>query len=299
MKLGTYTFRLDKRTDMSRNEVIDQIQRSGFDFIALDYGELEDGVRHCQKIGFPIENVHLSCRGTSLMWLNDARGDEIMNSYIRQIEHCAEFGVLTGIAHVTYGAEIEPPGEVGLRRYEKIVECAEKHGFTLCMENSKASEHLPYVLEHLKSQNVKYCYDSGHDLGMGYDTEFLYDYLNRYGDRLNALHIHDSIKGFDLHVMPFDGAIDWDIVTKDLANTEYGRKKLCAEPGGKIHAIKEGKSAEELRATYADMAIAEDENLVRFYDGYYTVYEDFTLEQYLDRYLKSMKKLAAMIEKIK
>ena len=154
-------------------------------------------------------------------------------------------------------------------------------------------------MDHFKSPNVHYCYDSGHDLGMGYGTEFLYDYLNRFGDRLGAVHIHDSIKGFDLHVIPFDGAIDWDIVTRDLAKTKYASQKLCAEPGGKIYAIKEGKTAEELRATYADMAIASDESLVRFYDGYYTVYEDFTLEQYLNRYLQSMKKLAAMIEKVK
>lgn len=299
MKLGTYTFRLDKRSDLTRNETIDQIQRSGFDFIALDYGELEDGVRHCQKIGLPVENVHLASRGTSLIWLDDERGDEIMNSYCDQIKHCAEFGVLTGIAHVTYGSEIAPPGENGFRRYAKIVECAEKYNFNLCVENTRASEHLVYVMDRFKSPNVHYCYDSGHDLGMAYDTEYLYDFLNRYGDRLNALHIHDSIKGFDLHVMPFDGAIDWDLVTKDLAKTKYGTQKLCAEPGGKIHAIKEGKTAEELRATYADMAIANDESLVRFYDGYYTVYEDFTLEQYLDRYLQSMKKLAAMIEKAK
>ncbi len=296
MKLGTYTFSHGKNDHRSVEEKIDLIQKNGFDFVALDYSNLEDGVRHCQRIGFPVENVHLACRGTSKIWLKDDSGDEIVEGYCDQIKNCAEHGVMTGIAHVTYGADILPPSEIGYKRYEKIVNCAQKYNFNLCVENSRASEHLPFVMDSFKGSNVKYCYDSGHDLGMGYGTEFLYDYLPRYGDRLGAVHIHDSIKGFDLHVIPFDGAINWDLITKQLAKTEYAKQKLCAEPGGLIHAIKEGKTAEELRATYADMAIANDESLVRFYDGYYTAYEDLTVEEYLERYLKALKKLAAMIE---
>ena len=301
MKLGTYTFTHGKKNARIQDtrtieEKIELIQKMGFDFVALGYSDVEDGARYCQKIGFPVENVHLACRGTSKIWLNDDSGDEIVEGYCNQIKHCVECGVTTGIAHVTYGLEIEPPSERGFRRYEKIVECAEKHNFTLCVENSKASEHLVYVMDSFKSPNVRYCYDSGHDLGMGHGTEYLYDYLPRYGDRLGAVHIHDSIKGFDLHVIPFDGAIDWDLVAKQLAQTEYAKQKLCAEPGGMIHAIKEGKTAEELRNTYADMAIAGDESLVRFYDGYYTVYEDLSVEEYLERYLNSMKKLARLIE---
>lgn len=297
MKLGTYNCQYDRRNPVSLTECLEVIQKIGFDFAALGYPDLEEGVRFCQKIGLPVENVHLSCRGTSKIWLDGDEGDAIVEGYCEQIKHCVEFGVMTGIAHVTYGLELDPPSEKGRRRYQRIVECAEKNNFHLCVENSRASEHLPYVMEHFKSPNVHFCYDSGHDLGMGYDTEYLYDYLNRYGDRLGALHIHDSIKGFDMHVVPFDGAIDWERVTADLAKTAYGREKLCAEPGGMIYAIKEGKSAEELRATYADMAIANDERFMRFYDGYYTAYEGMPIDEYYDRYLQSMKKLAAMIEK--
>lgn len=296
MKLGTYTFNHGKQDQRSVEEKIDLFQKIGFDFVALDYANLVEGVRHCQKIGFPVENVHLLSRDTSLIWLEDERGDAIMNRYCEQIERCVEHGVMTGIAHVTYGSEIAPPGEAGYRRYAKIVECAEKHNFNLCVENTRASEHLVYVMDRFKSPNVYFCYDSGHDIGMAHNTKYYNKFLSSYGDRLGAVHIHDSIKDFDLHVIPFDGAIDWDFVSKELAKTKYGAEKLCAEPGGLIHAIKEGKTADELRATYADMAIANDESLVRFYDGYYTVYEELSMEEYLERYLKGLKKLGAMIE---
>lgn len=111
------------------------------------------------------------------------------------------------------------------------------------------------------------------------------------------LHIHDSIKGFDMHMAPFDGAIDWERVAKDLAATAYGRQKLCAEAGGYICAKKPGKTAAELRETYKDFAIIDDKRLVKFYDGYYTVYEDCSVEEILERYLNGMKRISEMIER--
>ncbi|MBQ8894361.1 MAG: sugar phosphate isomerase/epimerase [Clostridia bacterium] len=292
MKFGTYTFNYE---DLPLLDRLERIRGVGFDFVALDRTELEEGIPLCEKLGIPVENVHLNSRGTSKMWLEDDEG--ITERYCDQIAYCANHGVLTGVAHVTYGKEIAPPSEMGLRRFERMAECAEKHRFTLCIENTRASEHLAYVLDHIKSPYVRYCYDSGHEMGMAYGTPEFGTYLKRYGDRLGALHLHDSIAGFDLHVAPFDGALDWERVAAELRQTAYAQEKLCVEPGGRIHAKKEGKTAGELRATYAAMAIATDESLARFYDGYYTVYESLDLEQILDRYLQGLKKLGKMIQK--
>ena len=61
-----------------------------------------------------------------------------------------------------------------------------------------------------------------------------------------------------MHMAPFDGAIDWEQIAKDLAATAYGREKLCVEPGGVVHALKPGKTAAQLRETYKDFAIIDD-----------------------------------------
>lgn len=292
MKFGTYTFAYE---DRPLEERLRTIQAVGYDFVALDSGEMKQGVALCEKLGLPIENVHLSSRGTSKMWLEDDEG--ITDRYCEEIAFCAANGLRVGIAHVTYGSQILPPNEQGLRRFERLAECAERNRFTLCLENTRASEHLEAVMERLKCAHIRYCYDSGHEIGMATGTPYFDRYLTQYGDRLGALHLHDSIPGFDLHVAPFDGAIDWARVAGRLAETEYGSQKLCAEPGGQINAKKEGKTAEELRRTYAAMAIAGDRELVRFYDGYYTVYESLSLEEYLDRFLRGMKRVAQLMKK--
>ncbi len=292
MLYGTYIF---KHESLSAAERIKAIKAAGFDFIALSYGaDLAEQVALCHQLELPIENVHLNCRGTSKLWDSEEEGAPILEGYCRQIRECAELGIKIGIAHVTYGSVLKPAGEEGLARFGKIVECAKQYDFTLAFENSKASEHLSYVLDHFKDENVRFCYDTGHDLGMAVDTEYFNNYLPRYGDRLGAIHLHDTIPGFDMHSAPFDGAIDWQTIAGQLAQTDYAKEKLCLEPGGRIHALKEGRTAEELRDCYREMAIAKT-SLMQFYDGYYTAYAELSFEQLLERYLAGMKRVAALI----
>lgn len=290
MKFGTYTFSCD---NLPLTERLTRIRDIGYDFVALNYfPELADHVRHCEKIGLPIENVHLKCNGTSKIWLNDDSGEEIVNFYCEQIRACADMGLKIGIAHPTWGKKIEPPNQRGLERYERIVECAEKHNFILAVENTKSREHMLAIMDHFDSPNAKFCWDVGHQIGYDPDAPF----MEKYGEKLCALHIHDTKENSDLHIAPLDGAGNWKKIAKDLASTVYGREKLLAEPGGRIHSLKEGLTASEIRARYETLAAVDNEKILRFYDGYYTCFEDMNFDQIAAYYLERMHDLAALIE---
>jgi len=290
MKFGTYTFPCD---DLPMTERLTRIRDVGYDFVALNYfPEIAEHVNHCEKIGLPIENIHLKCNGTSKLWLDDDSGDAIEDFYCEQIRLCSELGLKVGIAHTTWGKNLVPPNARGLKRYERIVECAEKHGFTLAVENTKSREHLMAIMDHFDSPNVKFCWDVGHQIG--YDPEA--PFMEKYGDRLCALHLHDTKENSDLHIAPLDGAGSWETVAKALASTAYGREKLCAEPGGRIHSVKEGLTASQIRARYESLAAADNEKIVRFYDGCYTVFEDMDFDAIALYYLQRMRELAEMIE---
>lgn len=293
MQYGTALFSYD---DLSVFECLDRIKAMGFDFVALHVCEgWEEHVQYCRKIGLPIENVHLQCRGTSKLWGNEG-WEEILEGYLNQIRTCGSLGIRRAIAHVTYGIQLDPPSPEGLERFAKIVSCAQKEGVTLAFENSRATAHLYTVLDHFQGENTVFCYDSGHDLGMALGTEFFNAFLPRYGHRLGALHLHDTIPGFDMHAAPFDGAIDWEIIARQLAATDYAREKLCVEPGGKINAKKEGKTAAELRECYKKMAIAQTP-LMEFHDGYYTAYANLSMEEYLDRWMTGLKRISKLMER--
>jgi len=64
------------------------------------------------------------------------------------------------------------------------------------------------------------CYDSGHGNGI---TRGGIDELDRLKDRLICLHLHDNNGALDEHLMPFEGTIDWDRLTRIIAASSYDR----------------------------------------------------------------------------
>lgn len=68
----------------------------------------------------------------------------------------------------------------------------------------------------------------GSFLGLGYDCGHweLIDpgkttVLDQFGDRLIATHIHDNFGVKDDHLLPFDGRMDWSLITNAIATTSY------------------------------------------------------------------------------
>ena len=60
---------------------------------------------------------------------------------------------------------------------------------------------------------MRFCYDSGHNHCFDGD----YDYLEKYGDKLICLHLHDNMGDSDSHTLNKYGNIDWDVVASKLA----------------------------------------------------------------------------------
>ena len=175
-----------------------------------------------------------------------------------------------------------------------ICKCAEKYGVVVALENSVSREHLYYVLDNIKSPYVGHCFDSGHRNAFAHDTDF----LAKYGDRLVATHIQDNDGANDLHLMPFDGTINWEQVSAELAGTSYARKQICAEVAGIKRREREGMTAQQIRESLAHVS-AEKQGLVTYEDGAFTTYVGFTYEQLIDRLYSAMTRIASMIESAK
>ena len=139
--------------------------------------------------------------------------------------------------HLTGFPPYPPVSELGLKRIEELVYLAEQKNVKLAFENLWTFEHLDAIFGRFSSHNVGFCYDSGHE-----NLNLYRDCLNSYGDRLFALHINDNFRdGYDAHVLPFDGTIDWDkkmrqinqcknvdFFTLEIYKLEYGEhEKSC------------------------------------------------------------------------
>ncbi len=249
-------------------ERIAAIHDVGFDAVCLDFeAEListetswENQVRLCEKYGLPIENVHLTGAGMTDVWSDGAAGDFVIDRLIRELGDMTSLGIRTGVAHVTWGHD-HPAGafETGLARYLRVAEAAERLGVYLALENSVYPEYVRYLLDHIDSAHVGFCYDSGHENAFSPGENF----LSSYADRLLAMHLHDNDGVHDLHTMPFEGTVDWKKTVGQLSRAPLFSRMITLECGLGAHGLADGFAAalDSARRLYALATDAAEDGL--------------------------------------
>lgn len=96
----------------------------------------------------------------------------------------------------------------------KNVDYAESLDVKVAFENTKIKGYLDYVIY---NANVGICFDSGH-----YHVHFDDDLdFSKFKNRIFAVHLHDNDKSGDLHLIPFDGTLNWESVVKNLKDSNY------------------------------------------------------------------------------
>lgn len=294
IKIGTY---LVKDASLPASERLRMTVDAGFDFMCLTTGALFSGdltPAMCQAAGVDFDNVHLTGKETTLIWSEGEAGQRVTERYCDEIRRVTDFGIRTGIIHVTWGATKKPApiSEMALGRFEQIIRTAEKYDFDLAFENSVFPEYLYAVLDRFDSPRARYCFDSGHRNAFTPGENF----VARYGDRLAATHMQDNEGASDLHMMPYDGSIDWSSVAHMLAGTALGRDHICAEIAGVVSRECPGRSAEEIRRSLSRIAILDDPALVEIADGGFTIYGKLTYAERVARLAAGMRRLAAAVE---
>ena len=204
-------------------ETINSINNAGFKNVFvqwydenLEYSQ-EEQVKLCKKLGFNIIFAHLGYQNINSIWEEGIDGDNLVKRYKKDIKDCKENGIPMVVMHLTSKKKAPIYGEIGLNRIRKIIEYAKELNIKVAFENTKIKGYLEYVLEHIKDDNVGICFDAGH-YHVHFDDEFNFEFFK---DRIFAVHLHDNDKSDDLHLLPFDGTIDWKYVINKLKECDY------------------------------------------------------------------------------
>lgn len=217
----------------------EKIKAAGFDSILLWWGNDEKENRQervvlAEKHHLIIENVHAQTDNLNSLWLSGDEGEQTVSELITEIEACGIYGISTIVLHLTNGSAPPSLSEAGIKRIERLINTAEKMNVQIAFENIRIPQHTQYILDHYHSASVGLCYDSGHE---NYWTPEI-DWLNLYGNRIFAIHLHDNTGNGDSHMIPFDGNIDWDTKLKALAGSSYqGSITLEAEYHHGVYAM--------------------------------------------------------------
>ena len=207
-------------------DTLKTVKKAGFKkvFLSFKFGgwtEYQENMfNECKKLGLDVVFIHMSYkkgRNIEKIWYEDSSGDELVEGYIEDLTKIRKLGIPIVVMHVSKTREKPILTEIGLKRWKRIVEHAEKIGIDIALENTVWPGVLEYIFDNIDSENLKICYDCGHDHAYFKNT-FNFE---RFKNKIALTHLHDNDQSDDLHWIPFDGSVDWIRVTKQLANANY------------------------------------------------------------------------------
>ena len=204
-------------------ETIYSIKNAGFNNVFVQWYDenwkisQEEQVKLCKKLGMNVVFAHLGYQTINSIWEEGRKGEELVKRYKKNIKECKKNNIPMVVMHLTREKVAPMYNEIGLNRLKKIVEYAKELGIRVAFENTKIQGYLEYVLENLKYDNVGICFDSGHNHAH-FDDEFNFEFFK---NRIFAVHLHDNDKSDDMHLLPFDGTIDWQKLIKKLKEANY------------------------------------------------------------------------------
>jgi len=176
------------------------------------------------KLGMDFEFVHGPWRGINAFWA-EGDGYKSLDAEIRRcIDFASEAGVPTIILHISSGWYPPSVNELGLSRFDSVVDYATEKGIVVAFENLRNVENVLYFMQRYEDNDfVRYCYDAGHE--HCYTPE--HDFIKSFGKKLICTHIHDNL-GFvdkttdpDAHYLPFDGNLDYTEMIRRLDAVSY------------------------------------------------------------------------------
>lgn len=214
----------DDNKNVSPKETIDAIYNAGFKDVFvqyyhrenLDFDELKQ-IDYCRELGLNIIFCHLGYKKINEIWLEGKSGDEVAEEYIKDLYLMKEKQIDMVVMHLTTSRECPLYNEIGLERIKRIVKHAKALGIKIAFENTRKKGYLEYVLSNIKDENVGVCFDIGH-YHCHFNDEFDFELFK---DRYFAVHLHDNDKTDDLHLLPFDGTVNWKAVLPKLKENNY------------------------------------------------------------------------------
>lgn len=212
-------------------EQIKMFKRIGFEGFFTEWSAEHDisGYKRLgDEIGIEYQSIHAPFGRAADMWRDNEAAKSAVDELLCCLNDCAENRVPIMVAHAFIGFEDHTPTEAGIKNYRLVAEKAQKLGVKIALENTEGEEYLAALLFGLRDkENVGFCFDSGHEMCYNHSQ----DLLKLYGDRLLCTHLNDNlgIRDFggeitwrdDLHLLPFDGAGDWEGIAARLDRCRY------------------------------------------------------------------------------
>ncbi len=215
---------------LSDIQILDIIKNVGFDSFFTNVKSKKETAslaEHAAKLNLIFQSLHAPFSGIDCMWKEGEAGEKYLDELKRCVDVAASCNVGILVVHPFIGFYEHSPNKLGCDRYLRLVEYAESKKVVIAFENVEGEEYLEAIMKSCRSKYAGFCLDTGHELCYNRGI----DRLAIYGDRLVATHFNDNLgisskEGIitpadDLHLLPFDGIVDWKNVMERIRNHGY------------------------------------------------------------------------------
>ena len=220
-----------KHYDMSVEEQIRLFKEVGFDGFFAEWENEETINKLCKladELRMIFQSVHGPYTGCMDIWKGGPAANAAAKEILDCVEACGRAGVPMVVLHPYYTFDLRyGPNPEGVEFFRQILEEASKYDLKIAIENVEGEDHMAEIFRVLGDyENLGFCWDTGH--------EHCYsdlDFIELYGDRLFGTHLNDNLGRSDqngkndpvddLHLLPFDGEIDWKEIAGRLQSTGF------------------------------------------------------------------------------
>ena len=186
-----------------------------------------------RQYNIALQDIHGSC-GMEKSWFateeyRRAAGVELVLNRIQMLKELDGTGVL--IMHpprinkedsVEVINEKRARAESLRRSLDELMPALEKYDCCIALENLPRGtwEILTGLLDDYPAERIGFCFDSGHS---NISVRPQFPEVEKYADRIMAVHLHDNDGSSDQHLLPFAGTLDWQWVASVIKKSPYRR----------------------------------------------------------------------------
>ncbi len=212
---------LIRNMEISADDYIKTIAELGFK--KTFSGVLEDEKEQLRiadfaaKHSIEFETLHAPFKRINNIWFEGEIGEDVLSELKMGLRRCKKVGAKIFVVHLSSGDNAPTLNDIGMKRFEELVEHADKNGVMIAFENQRKMGNLAWAIERFPSSG--FCYDTGHENCFTPGKRF----MPLFWDRLVCTHIHDNfgIYNNDLHLLPFDGNANFERVAEDIRASGY------------------------------------------------------------------------------
>ena len=219
MKIG---INMNAYGELDMDEQVALMLENGFEttFVRVEHPRFEDMMHATRRAGIVCECGHAPFDKINDIWYEGEEGEQMLKRLCRSVDRCVEHGIPVLVMHLSSGIPAPRISQIGYERLDRLVKHADSRGTKIAFENQRYLANIAFGFEQFPTAG--FCWDVGHEDVFAGGRR----YMPLFGDRLCQLHVHDNFFEKDVHIVPYDGKVDFERVAESIAGTDYDRSLM-------------------------------------------------------------------------